>query len=77
MMIDNVRVVVENGPLCAEEAKFYIDRIKKSSKFPLKKVIFTRSSAYLDLRYSFEGIPFERVRRVHLVEIPEDKAVND
>lgn len=77
MNIDDVRVVVKNGPLSAEEAKFYIDRIKKSSKFPLKKVIFTRSSAYLDLRYSFEGIPFERVRRVHLVDFPEDRAVND
>ena len=63
MQIDDVRVVIENGPLCAEEAKYYIDRIKQSSKFPLKKVIFTRESTYLDLRYSFEGIPFERVRR--------------
>ena len=77
MQIDGVRVVIENGPLCAEEAKFYIDQIKKSGKFPLKKVIFTRSSAYLDLRYSFEGVPFERIRRVHLIEMPEDKAVND
>ena len=77
MQIDDVRVIVENGPLCAEEAKYYIDRIKQSSKFPLKKVIFTRESTYLDLRYSFEGIPFERVRRIDLTAPPADKAVND
>lgn len=77
MQIGNVRVVIENGPLCAEEASYYIDRIQKSSKFTLKKITFNRTGAYLDLRYSFEGVPFERVRRIEEADEPKDKAVND
>ena len=51
MIVDNVRVIIENGTFSAEDAQYYINRIKRTSKFPLKKVIFNRSDAYLDLRY--------------------------
>lgn len=77
MRIGDVRVIIEKGPLSAEDAQFYIEQIKKSSKLKLKKVTFTRTDAYLDLRYAFEGNPFERLRRVALTsEPPEDRAVN-
>ena len=77
MLIDDVRVIIENGPFSAEDAQYYIEQIKKSCKLRLKKVTFNRSDAYLDLRYAFEGNPFERVRRIALRPVPEDKAVND
>ena len=77
MMIEDVRVIIESGPFSAEDAQYYIEQIKKSSKLKLKKVTFNRSDAYLDLRYAFEGNPFERIRRIPLRPITEDKAVND
>ena len=76
MQIGDVRVIIEKGPLSAEDAQYYIEQIKKTSKFKLKKVSLTRTDDYVDLRYAFEGIPFERVRRVEFGEPHEDKAVN-
>lgn len=66
MFIDDVRVIVEKGPLSAEDAQYYIDRIRHSTKMNLKKVAFRRGDTYLDIRYSFEENPFERIRRVDL-----------
>ena len=78
MIVDNVRVIIENGTFSAEDAQYYINRIKKTSKFSLKKVIFNRSDAYLDIRYSFESIPFDRIRRIPLKkETFTDRAVNN
>lgn len=77
MLIDNVRVIIAKGPFSAKDAQFYIKQIRKSTRFPLKKIIFSRSDAYLDIRYSFESIPFERIRRIPLTAPREDRAVNN
>lgn len=77
MMIDNIRVIIEQGPFFAEDAQYYIERIKATTKFTLKKVTFTRSDTYLDIRYAFAEIPFERIRRVALAAPPEKRAVNN
>ena len=78
MMVDNIRVAIENGTFSAEEAAYYIDEIKKVTKnFTLKQVTMSRTDAYLDLRYSFNEIPFERIRRIPLGHPHEEKAVNN
>ena len=78
MMVDNIRVAIENGTFSAEAAAYYIDEIKKVTKnFTLKKVTMSRTDAYLDLRYSFNEIPFERIRRIPLGHPHEEKAVNN
>lgn len=76
MYVDNVRVIIAKGPFSAKDAQFYIKQIQKSSRFPLKKITFSRSDTYLDIRYSFESIPFERIRRIALTAPHEDRAVN-
>ena len=69
MLIDNVIVTIENGPFTAEDAQFYISQIKKSkAKYTLRKISFSRSDDYLDIRYSFNENPFERIRRIPLTE---------
>ena len=77
LFVDNVRVIIAKGPFTAEDAQYYINRIRKTSKFTLKKIIFTRSDAHLDIRYSFESIPFDRIRRIPLTDSQEDRAVNN
>lgn len=83
MMVDNIRVAIENGTFSAEEAAYYIQELKNSTKkFTLKKVTMSRTDSYLDLRYSFNEIPFERIRRIPLGRIPlgrphEERAVNN
>lgn len=37
MMIDNIRVIIEQGPFSAEDAQYYIERIKATTKFTLKR----------------------------------------
>ena len=76
MMIDNIRVIIEQGPFSAEDAQ-YIERIKATTQFTLKKITFTRSDTYLDIRYAFAEIPFERIRRVALAAPPKKRAVNN
>jgi|GEM_PF-356049 len=76
MLIDNVRVVIENGPLSVEKASFYIEKIQKSLKnHVLKRVTFTLLENSMDLRCSFEDCPFECIRRVPLSSPEERKAI--
>jgi len=65
MTIDNVTVIIESGALSAKEAERYIRKIQRHSKGrTLKRVSFRLADGHLDLRYAFEGIPFERIRRI-------------
>ena len=76
MMIDNVTVVIESGALSVKEAERYIRKIQRHSKGrTLKRVSFRMTDGYLDLRYGFEGIPFERIRRISHETTTERKAV--
>ncbi len=76
MMIDDIRIVIEKGSLTADEAAYYVDRLKSTSKFPLKRVTFQRSDNYIDVRCAFKEIPFERLRRIPLTSQDEKRAVN-
>ena len=71
MTIDNVSVFIENGPLSANEAAYYIKLINQHTHHKLKSVTFRITPDYMDLRYSFEDIPFERIRRVSTAEREE------
>ena len=76
MTIDNVTVIIESGALSAKEAERYIRKIQRHSKGrTLKRVSFRLADGHLDLRYAFEGIPFERIRRISYETPKERKAV--
>lgn len=78
MLIDNVNVTIEKGPFTAEDAQFYISQIKKSkTKYTLRKISFSRHDEYLDIRYSFNEHPFERIRRIALADEDIRCAVNN
>lgn len=78
MLIDDIRVTIENGPLSVNDAAYYILQIKKASskKFTLKKVTFSRFDTHLDIRYSFNEVPFERIRRIPFTDESEKRVVN-
>ena len=76
MTMDNVTVIIESGAFSAEEAERYVRKIQRHSKGrTLKCVSFRLADGYLDLRYAFEGIPFERIRRISYETPQECKAV--
>lgn len=78
MLVDHIRVVIENGTFSAEDAAFYIRELQKSMKnLTLKKVTMSRTDDYLDLRYSFNENPLERIRRIPLKKLHEARAVGD
>ena len=76
MMIDNVRVIIGSGPFSAEDAQYYIRQIQQATKLTLKTVRFNRCDSYLDIRCSFESVPFDRIWRIPLTASHEDRAVN-
>ncbi len=76
MMIDDVRIVIEKGSMSANEAASYVEKLKRTSKFPLKRVTFLCSEDYVDVRCAFKEIPFERLWRIPLNGRDEQRAVN-
>jgi len=76
MIMDDVRVNIEKGSFSETDAAYYISLIKKSKpQYTLKKVTFTKTDDYLDVRYAFQEIPFERIRRISFTDEGR-KAVN-
>lgn len=76
MKIDNVTVIIEGGPVSAKEAEQYIRKIQSHAKGrALKRIAFRKGKDYMDLRYMFEGIPFERLRRISLDMSRKQEAV--
>lgn len=64
MVVDGIRVVVENGPVSQEEIAHYIDHLRKEYKnLRLCQLTLRRGDGYVNLRYSFEGNPLQRVWR--------------
>ena len=78
MLIDSVNVIIENGAFSVEDAQTYISLIKRTKKhLTLKKVVFSRNDTFLDIRYSFREIPFERIRRIALTDKQMKRVVNN
>lgn len=69
MNLDNVTVVIDKGIVSPEEVEYYIRKIQKTSaNRSLKRITFRREATHLDLRYSFDGIPLERIRRISITD---------
>lgn len=67
MVVDGIRVLVENGPMSQEEIAYYIERLRKEYKrLRLQQLTLRREDAYVNLRYSFEGNPLQRVWRLDI-----------
>ncbi|MFA6851011.1 MAG: ferredoxin [Selenomonadaceae bacterium] len=77
MLVDNVRVIIENGELSEEEVQYYINKIKRHSKrHVLRQITFFLADDYMDIRYAFNLIPFERIRRIALNHNSKKRKVN-
>ena len=65
MMIDNVSVVIDSGTFSVEEMKHYISKVRLATKkLTLKKVTLSKKDNHIDIRSSFEDVPFDRLRRI-------------
>lgn len=60
-----IKVNVSGGSLDQKEIYAYIDHGKK--KYPDKNIAqmdITVDGDYVDIKYTFENVPFERIRRI-------------
>ena len=58
-------IIVNNGTITEEEKNNYIEYVK--SKEPDRELVsleINLDGEFVDLKYQFEDIPFERIRRV-------------
>ncbi len=58
------QVQVLNGALEPQEIQAYIDHAQKTYGRLPKAMTVTVDGDYVDLDYTFEGRPFERIRRI-------------
>lgn len=65
MIIDNVNVIIENGEMEEAEIKSYIKCITRKNKGKvLKNLELKIGGNYVDMKYSYHSIPFQRIRRI-------------
>ena len=58
-------IIVNNGTITEEEKNNYVDYVK--SKDPDRELVYLEINLdgdFADLKYQFEDVPFERIRRV-------------
>lgn len=60
-----MKVTVKGGTMSTEEKREYVDFIKR--KHPDKYIIdleLTIDGEYVEMRFKYDNIPFERIRRI-------------
>jgi len=65
MLIKNVKVTVHNGDMEKQEILNYIDYINTNHPTGiLKKLDLTIDHEYVEMKYNFAPIKFDRIRRI-------------
>ena len=61
----NMKITVTGGSLTQTEISAYVDQLKEQNpdKY-IKEVTFTVDGEYVDMSYTFDNVPFERIRRI-------------
>ena len=76
MKIDGILIIMDNGQLSPEELRYYIAKVRQKTKKRVKKIIFSLSEHYMDVRYAFYDFPLERICRVPLVDDTAGKKIS-
>lgn len=65
MLLENVEVTVQNGPLEEAEIRRYIEYIqKKNCGRLLQRLDLKVDGEDVELRYAFQPVRFQRIRRI-------------
>lgn len=58
-------VTVTGGTLSQKEIDIYVQNLKEQNPDKIiKSVDFTVDGEYVDMKYDFDSVPFERIRRI-------------
>ncbi len=65
MQIDNVTITIHGGDMDEAEVWEYIAYIRRANRNQtLQSLDLTMDGDYVDMRYKFAPVPFERIRRI-------------
>ena len=60
-----MQVTVKGGTLSEKEIEIYVADLKENNPDKLFKTIeFTVDGEYVDVNYTYDNVPFERIRRI-------------
>jgi len=62
-VIHGIQVVIK-GKISEEELAIYLKQIQSKQTRKIIKADITASDEYIDVNYTFEYVPFERIRRI-------------
>lgn len=62
-IINNVEVTIR-GNISDEELSIYLTQMQNKQRYKIIKADVTVDGEYIDVNYTFEFVPFERIRRI-------------
>jgi len=63
MIINNITITLQ-GEISEDELSVYLTQLQAKSKFKIISATVTVDGEYIDVKYKFERVPFERIRRI-------------
>lgn len=57
-------IITKSDSITEQEAREYIDYLEKTHLRKLEKIDIQEDGEFVNLRYEFQKIPFERIRRI-------------
>jgi len=63
-VVNHVQVTIEGNDISDEELTIYLTQIQSKQKRKIVKATVIVGSEYIDVNYTFEEVPFERIRRI-------------
>ena len=62
-IINNIQVAVR-GDISNEELSIYLLQMQSKQRYKIVKADVAVDGEYIDVNYTFEHVPFERIRRI-------------
>lgn len=63
-VINNIEVNVSGGPIQSEELSAYLTQVQSKQRYKIVKADVAVDGDYIDVNYTTEQVPFERIRRI-------------
>jgi len=63
-VINNIQVNISGDNISDEELSIYLNTVQTKQKRKITKANIAVDGEYVDINYTFEYVPFERIRRI-------------
>lgn len=63
-MINDIEVTIKGNEISSEELSIYLTKIQSRQNRKILRANVTVDSEHIDVNYTLEKVPFERIRRI-------------